>query len=147
MLKIAIGCDHGGLESKNYLVDALKKDGYEIIDVGTYTNESCHYPDFGIKVAELVRDKKANFGVVICTSGEGIMIAANKVKGIRCGLAYNDDVARLMRQHNDANIISFGAKFMTNDEILRRTKIFLKTEFEGGRHQNRVDIISNYERK
>ena len=84
--------------------------------------------------------------MVICTSGEGISIAANKVKGVRCGIAYNDDVARLMRQHNNANVISFGQAFMSLEDVLRRVDIFLNTEFEGGRHQTRVDMISNIDK-
>lgn len=147
MLRISIGCDHGGLEAKNIVVEKLKSQGYEVIDVGTYSLDSCHYPEFGIKVAELVANKSADYGVVICTSGEGIAIAANKVKGVRCGIAYNDEVARLMRQHNDANVISFGAKFMPVEDILRRIDIFLHTDFEGGRHQNRVQMIIDYENK
>ena len=147
MLRIAVGCDHGGLDAKDFLVKDLKEKGFEVIDVGTFSHDSCHYPEFGIKVAEQVRDFKADFGVVICTSGEGIAIAANKVKGIRCGIAYNDEVAKLMRQHNDANVIAFGAKFMTNEEIVRRTHLFLDTPFEGGRHQTRVQMITDYENK
>lgn len=147
MLRISIGCDHGGLEAKNIVVEKLKSQGYKVIDVGTYSLDSCHYPEFGIKAAELVANKSADFGVVICTSGEGIAIAANKVKGVRCGIAYNDEVARLMRQHNDANVISFGAKFMPVEDILRRIDIFLHTDFEGGRHQNRVQMIIDYENK
>ena len=85
---------------------------------------------------------ECDFGIVICTSGEGIMMAANKVPGVRCGLGYNDEVSRLMRQHNDANMIAFGAKFMTNEEVINRIKIFLNTNFEGGRHALRVDLIS-----
>ena len=146
MLKVSVGCDHGGLEYKNAIVEHLKQKGYEVIDVGTYTKDSCHYPEFGIKAAELVRDHKCDFGIVVCTSGEGIMMAANKVKGVRCGMGYNDDVARLMRQHNDANMIAFGQSFMNLDDVLRRVDIFLNTEQEGGRHSLRVDIIKNYEK-
>ena len=96
---------------------------------------------FGRQVAELVSEGKANYGVVICTSGEGIMMAANKVKGVRCGIGYNDEVASLMRQHNNANVISFGAKFMNKEDVLRRVDIFLTTDFEGGRHERRVNLI------
>ena len=144
-MKIAVGSDHGGLEYKNAIAAYLKEKGYEVVDVGTYSLDSCHYPLFGAEVARKVASGECRFGVVVCTSGEGISMAANKIKGVRCGIAYNDDVARLMRQHNDANVISFGQKFMDLNDVLRRVDIFLSTEFEGGRHQTRVDMISELE--
>lgn len=146
MLRIAIGSDHGGVDQKDEVVKYLKSKGYEVIDVGTNSHDSCHYPVFGAEVAKRVANKDCDFGIVICTSGEGICMAANKVKGIRCGIGYNDDVARLMRQHNDANVIAFGAKFMDTKDVLKRIDIFLSTEFEGGRHQTRVDMISDLEK-
>lgn len=146
MLRIAIGSDHGGVDQKDEVVKYLKSKGYEVIDVGTNSHDSCHYPVFGAEVAKRVANKDCDFGIVICTSGEGICMAANKVKGIRCGIGYNDDVARLMRQHNDANVIAFGAKFMDTKDVLKRIDIFLSTEFEGGRHQTRVDMISKLEK-
>ena len=145
MLKIAVGSDHGGLEYKNAIKEHLEKEGYIVIDVGTYTKDSCHYPIFGAEVAKKVSNKECDFGVVVCTSGEGISMAANKIKGVRCGIAYNDDVARLMRQHNNANVISFGQAFMELNDVIRRVDIFLNTKFEGGRHQTRVDLISKLE--
>ena len=138
---IAIGCDHGGYQRKEEVKEHLKEQGHEVIDCGTYSLDSCDYPLFGRQVAELVSEGKANYGVVVCTSGEGIMMAANKVKGVRCGLGYNDEVASLMRQHNNANVISFGAKFMNKEDVLRRVDIFLTTDFEGGRHERRVNLI------
>ena len=140
---IAIGCDHGGYQRKEEVKEHLQELGHEVVDCGTYSLDSCDYPLFGRQVAELVSEGKANYGVVICTSGEGIMMAANKVKGVRCGLGYNDEVASLMRQHNNANVISFGAKFMNKEDVLRRVDIFLTTEFEGGRHERRVNLIEN----
>ncbi len=145
-MKIAVGSDHGGLEYKNAIKEHLEKQGYEVIDVGTHTKDSCHYPLFGAEVAKRVASKECQYGVVVCTSGEGISMAANKIKGVRCGIAYNDDVARLMRQHNDANVISFGQAFMELDDVLRRVDIFLNTQFEGGRHQTRVELINNLEK-
>ncbi len=145
-MKISIGCDHGGFLVKEEVKTYLTSKGYEVVDVGTYNLDSCHYPLFGEAAARKVSSGECEFGVVICTSGEGIMMSANKVKGIRCGLAYNDDVARLMRQHNNANMIAFGAKFMDLEDIKNRLDIFLSTEFEGGRHQTRVDLISNIEK-
>lgn len=145
-MKISIGSDHGGYVAKEALKQHLKEEGYEIIDVGTNSLDSCNYAEFGLKAAELVSNGTCEYGIVICTSGEGISIAANKVHGIRCGLAYNDEVANLIRQHNDCNMIAFGAKFMEITDILHRTDIFLNTPFEGGRHNFRVDTIKNFEK-
>ena len=140
-MKIAIGSDHAGFLAKEEVIKFLKESGYEVEDVGTYSKDSCDYPIFGRKVGELVASKKCEYGVVICSSGEGIMMAANKVKGIRCGIAYNDQTAELLRQHNDANVISFGANFMDIEDIKRRLKIFLNTNFLGERHLRRVNLI------
>ena len=145
MLKISLGSDHGGFAYK----EAIKKhlEGkYEVIDVGTYSEDSCHYPEFGIKAARLVSSGECAFGILVCTSGEGIMMSANKVKGIRCGVGYNDDVSMYMRLHNDANMIAFGQKFMKLEDVLRRVDIFLNTKFEGGRHATRVQMIMDEEK-
>ena len=144
-MKISLGCDHGGFIAKEELKKYLENKRYEVFDVGTNSSDSCNYAEFGLKAAELVANKTCDFGVVICSSGEGISIAANKVCGVRCGIAYNDDVALLIRQHNDCNMVSFGAKFMSISDIIRRTDIFLNTSFEGGRHNARVDTIKNFE--
>ena len=146
-MKIAIGSDHGGLDYKEAIKKHLIECGHEVIDVGTNSYDSCHYPVYGIAVGKKVASNECDFGVVVCTSGEGIAIAANKVKGVRCGIAYNDDVARLMREHNNANVISFGQKFMELDDVLRRVDIFLSTPFAGGRHATRVDLITQEENK
>lgn len=138
---IAIGCDHGGYQRKEEAKKHLMSLGHKVIDCGTNSIDSCDYPIYGRQVAERVASGAADFGVVICTSGEGIMMAANKVKGVRCGIGYNDEVAALMRQHNNANVISFGAKFMNKEEVLHRIDIFLTTDFEGGRHERRVNLI------
>ena len=142
MLTIAIGSDHGGVDYKQKLIYHLGQLGYLVLDCGTYSEESVHYPIFGENVARCVASGCANFGVVICTSGEGIMMSANKVEGVRCGIGYNDEVSKLMRQHNDANVISFGQKFMSYEDVERRVHIFLETEFEGGRHQERVNLLN-----
>ncbi len=146
MLRIAIGSDHGGVDQKEVVIKHLKEKGYEVLDVGTNSHDSCHYPIYGAEVARHVANKDCDFGIVICTSGEGISMAANKIKGVRCGIGYNDEVSKLMRQHNNANVISFGAKFMKDEDVVRRVDIFLSTEFEGGRHQTRVDMISELEK-
>ncbi len=140
-MKIVLGSDHAGLEYKLAIKKHLEEKGYECEDVGTYSKESCDYPIYGKEAARKVASGEARFGVLVCSSGEGISIAANKVPGVRCGLAYNDDVARLMRQHNDANMIAFGQSFMELEDVLRRVDIFLSTEFEGGRHARRVSEI------
>ncbi len=140
-MKISIGSDHAGYAYKEEIKKYLSNKGYGVIDCGTNSLESCDYPEFGKEAARKVANKEADFGIVVCSSGEGISIAANKVKGIRCGLAYNDDVARLIRQHNNANMIGFGASFMKLEDVLRRIDIFLATPFEGGRHERRVNKI------
>ena len=145
-MKIAIGSDHGGYELKEGLKRYLASKGYDVIDVGTYSTESCNYPEFGAKCAKLVADGVCKYGIVVCTTGEGIIMAANKVKGVRAGLAYNVEVAKLMREHNDANVIGFGAKFTTLEEACERADAFLATEFAGGRHAIRVEMINSLEK-
>ena len=140
-MKIVIGSDHAGYAYKQEIKSFLKKKGISVIDVGTNSIESCDYPIFGREAAQKVANGDADFGILVCSSGEGIAIAANKIKGVRAGIAYNDDVARLMRQHNNANMIAFGATFMKLPDVLNRIEIFLKTPFEGGRHERRVKEI------
>lgn len=139
---VAVGNDHAGFKAKVELVKFLKENNIEVIDVGTNDENSCHYPVFGKMVAEKIVSKEADLGVVICSSGEGIAMSVNKVKGVRCGIGYNDDVSRLMREHNDAQVISFGANFMSVEDIKRRTMIFLNTKFSyGERHVIRVGML------
>lgn len=145
-MKIAIASDHGGFDRKEELKDYLVKKGLDVIDVGTYSKDSCHYPEFAVKCAELVSKGECQFGIIVCTSGEGVAIAANKIKGIRAGIGYNKTVSRLMREHNDANIITFGAKYMTLKQVIARTEAFLKAEFQGGRHAIRVKMIKDLEK-
>ena len=145
-MKIAIASDHGGYTLKEGLKEYLVSKGYDVVDVGTYSNASCHYPEFAIKCANLVKDGIATFGVVVCTTGEGVIMTANKIKGIRAGLAYNVDVARLMREHNDANVIGFGALFTSLDEAKERMDAFLNARFAGGRHAIRVQMIKDLEK-
>ncbi|MCR4879767.1 MAG: ribose 5-phosphate isomerase B [Bacilli bacterium] len=140
-MKIAIGCDHGGYELKEQLRRYLSNNGHEVIDCGTDSVESVHYPVFAKMVAKNVLNGKAERGILICTTGEGVSMTANRFKGIRCGLCYNDEVARLMRAHNDANIIAFGARFTPLEDAIKRVEIFLNTKFEGGRHQTRVEML------
>ncbi len=144
-IRVVLGNDHGGFEAKEVVKTHLINCGYDVIDVGTSSKESCNYAYFALEAAKKISSKEANFGILICNSGEGVSIAANKVKGVRCGIGYNDDVARLIRQHNDCNMISFGASFMSVEDILRRVDIFLHTSFEGGRHCLRVQTFIDYE--
>lgn len=142
-MKLSIACDHAGYNYKEEVKKYLENKGHQVVDCGTYSLESCDYPIFGKEAARKVANKEVDFGILICSSGEGIMIAANKVPGVRAGLAYNDDVARLIRQHNNANMIAFGANFMALEDVKRRIDIFLATEFEGGRHERRVNEIEH----
>lgn len=144
-MKIAIGNDRKGLQYKQIIKQWLILKGYEVVDVGTNEDVPCDYPIYGECVAKLVADGKCQRGIVICSSGVGISIAANKVNGIRCGVAYCDEVAELMRKHNDANIIAFGQSYMEIDDVKRRVDIFLKTEFLGSYHQKRIDLITQIE--
>jgi len=145
-MKISIACDHGGYDLKESLKKWLTDNNYEVIDYGTNSKDSCDYPDFGRLAAEAVRDKLVDKGIVICTTGIGMSIVANKVKGIRCALVSNTEGASLTRRHNDSNVLALGAKF-TDDALAKEiTKIWLETEFEGGRHQRRVDKIMDIEK-
>ena len=146
-MKFSIGCDHGGYEYKEELVKYLKELGHEVIDCGTYSTDSCNYPEFAFKAASLVGKGEADRGIVICRSGVGGSICANKVKGVRCVLAYNPRVAMLSREHNNANMIAFGADYFTLDEVKEMLNNFIKTEFAGGKHEVRVDMINKFENK
>lgn len=144
-MKISIGSDHGGLELKTALIAALTEDGHELLDFGTNSKDSVDYPDFGEAVAKAVVSGQADFGVAICTTGIGISISVNKVKGARGAVCHNEDAAEFTRRHNDANVICFGQKYDTPYMATKMARIFLKTEFEGGRHQRRVDKMSAIE--
>ncbi len=146
-MKLSFGCDHGGLELKNKIIEHVKGLGHEVIDCGTYTNDSCDYPEFGLKAATMVANKEVDLGILVCTTGEGIMMSANKVKGVRCAMGYCPEVAKLCREHNNANMIAFGQKFMDHDMVIKAVDNFLTTPFEGGRHERRVNIIVDYENK
>ena len=140
-MKISIGCDHGALELKNVLVAYLTKKGYEVKDFGTYTAESCDYPEFAEAAARAVASGECDKGIVLCTTGIGVSITANKVKGIRCALLSDVMSARLTRQHNDTNMMAIGAGVVGEMLALEIIDTWLGTEFEGGRHQRRVDKI------
>ncbi len=146
-MKIALGCDHGGFVLKNEIVTAIEKLGFEVVDFGTYSSESCDYPNFAFAAAESVSRGDCQMGVLICGTGQGIGIAANKVAGIRCGIASETFSAEMLRRHNDANMIAIGARVVGGGVAVRIVEAFLTTEFEGGRHQKRVDMINHYDQQ
>ena len=138
-MKIALGCDHGALALKNDLIPHLEKLGYEVKDFGTYTLDSCDYPDFAAPAAKAVASGECEKGIVLCTTGIGVSITANKVKGIRCALLSDVMSARMTRQHNDTNMMAIGAAVVGPMLALEIIDTWLGTEFEGGRHQRRID--------
>lgn len=144
-MKISIGSDHGGVDLKSAIVSSLKEDGHEVLDFGTNSHDSVDYPDFGERVAKAVVNGEADFGVAICTTGIGISISVNKVKGARGAVCHNEDAAEFCRRHNNANVICFGQKYDTPYMAAKMTRIFLATEFEGGRHERRVNKIAAIE--
>ena len=144
-MKIAIGCDHGALALKNTVKAHLEKKGYEVCDYGTYTLDSCDYPDFAEKAAKAVAAGECEKGIVLCTTGIGISIAANKVKGIRCAHCADSLQAEMTRRHNNANMMAIGAGFTGKNMAERMVEVFLSTEFEGGRHERRVNKMMELE--
>ena len=145
-MKIVIGSDHAGYEDKEKIKRQLDEMGVEYEDVGTNSAESVDYPIYAGKVAEKVANGEAERGILVCGSGNGMQIAANKVHGIRAALAWNEETARLARQHNDANVLSVPARMISPEEVSKVIKSYLEAEFEGGRHARRVDEISEMEK-
>jgi len=139
---IPIGCDHAGFELKELIVKQLKDKGYEVKDFGTYNTDSIDYPDYGHPVATMVEENPGTIGIIICGSGNGINMTVNKHQGIRSALCWTKEIATLARQHNDANIIALPARFISTELGLEMVEVFLSTEFEGGRHQIRVNKIA-----
>lgn len=144
-MKIAIGNDHAALELKNHIVDYLIREGHEVVNFGTDTPASTDYPIYGARVAHAVANGECERGVVICGTGIGISISANKVRGIRCALCSEPVSAKLTRQHNDANVLAMGARIIGPAMAEEIVHTFLTTEFEGGRHSRRVDLITKLE--
>jgi ribose 5-phosphate isomerase B len=141
-LPIGIGCDHAGFEYKTELVRFLNQKGYQVNDFGTYAADSVDYPDFAHPVASAVEKGEVAFGILLCGSANGVCITANKHQGVRAGLCWISDVARLVRQHNDANILGLPARFISVEQAKQMIDIFIETPFEGGRHANRVNKIA-----
>ena len=140
-MKIAIGSDHAGFAFKKTVIDWLEQNGYEFNDMGPYNEESVDYPDYARKVGEAVAGGLCDSGVLLCGTGIGVSISANKVKGIRAAVACNPEFATLARQHNNANIICFPARFTDKATIEKSLHNWFSTDFEGGRHQRRVNKI------
>lgn len=146
-MKIAIACDHGGLNLKNKIAVYLKEHGHEAVDFGTTTSDSCDYPDFACPAAEAVASGECERGIVVCSTGVGVAIVANKVPGVRCAHCHDSYCAEFTRRHNDANMLALGEKVLGEGYALEIVDIFLNTEFEGGRHKRRVDKITAIEKK
>ena len=145
-MKIALGADHGGFEYKNKISDLLKKEGYDVTDFGTYSKESCDYPVFAKKVAEAVSTGVCDRGILICGTGIGMSITANKFKGIRAALCSDTFSAKATREHNDSNILCMGERVIPFDKAEEITRIWLETEFYGEeRHIRRINQIKEYE--
>ncbi|MDG1778166.1 MAG: ribose 5-phosphate isomerase B [Flavobacteriaceae bacterium] len=142
-MKIAIGNDHAGTDYKFKIVSHLKSKNIEVINHGTDDNESVDYPDFVHPVAKDVERKEVDFGILLCGSANGVAMTANKYKNIRAGLCWNNEIVSLIKQHNNANILCIPARYTTEEEIITMVDTFINTDFEGGRHQRRVDKISS----
>ena len=144
-MKIAIGNDHTAVDLKNTISDYLKELGYEVINLGTDSRESCDYPIYGEKVGRAVADGEADLGIAICGTGVGISLAANKVKGIRACVCSEPYTAKLSRMHNNSNVLAFGARVVGDELAKMIVKEWLDAEFEGGRHERRVNMIMDIE--
>ena len=146
-MKIAVGCDHRGYALKERITTLLKDLGHEVVDLGTGSDESVDYPDFAFPVAEKVASGEVERGILVCGSGVGMSIAANKVRGVRAALCRTVDDARMTRMHNDSNVLTLGEKSMEDPEIDELVRVWLETEYEGERHQRRLDKITDYENR
>ena len=140
-MKIAIGNDHAGVEVKKNIEKLLSEKGYSVINKGYDGKESVDYPDYVHPVSLEVKEKKSQIGIIICGSGNGAAMTANKHKGVRAAICWSEEIAELARQHNDANIISIPSRFLSEEEIINIVEAFIKTDFEGGRHKKRIDKI------
>lgn len=140
-MKIALASDHAGLEMKSFIKNVLKGKKIEVLDLGTNDTTSVDYPIFADKLVETVLAHKVDLGILVCGTGIGISIRANRHKGIRAALLYSDEVAEMVKRHNNANVMVFGGRTMAKEDVTKRIDIFLNTEFEGGRHQKRIDML------
>jgi ribose 5-phosphate isomerase B len=140
-MKISIGCDHAGFSHKKPVIDFLNENGIDVVDHGTYSEDSVDYADFVHPVANDVENGESTLGIVICGSGNGVAMTANKHQGIRAALCWNEEIAILAKSHNNANVIAIPARFVSENVAVQMVKLFLETEFEGGRHQRRIEKI------
>ena len=138
---IPIASDHGGFDMKKYITDQLLSTGYDVKDFGTYSNESVDYPDFIHPLAKEINNGNYKLGIIICGSGNGAQMVANKYANVRAALCWSEEITKLARQHNNANILSLPGRFLEPEFAMKLVRIFLTTEFEGGRHQGRIDKI------
>ena len=145
-MKIAMAADHGGYELKNKLMSYLEEKGHSVTNLGTDTPESVDYPDYAKACCECVLSGAVDFGILVCGTGVGISIAANKINGIRCGLCPSPQIAALVKQHNNANVISLGGRFTDYDTAVKIVDSYMNASFEGGRHQNRINKITQLEK-
>ncbi len=139
---IPMACDHAGFELKEFLKSKFIERGFEVKDFGTYSSESCDYPDMIHPLAKAINEGEFEFGVIMCGSANGVSMTANKYPFVRCALCWKEEIARLAKQHNNANIIALPARFISQDEALNIFDAWFSTDFEGGRHQKRVDKIA-----
>ncbi|MBT6178824.1 MAG: ribose 5-phosphate isomerase B [Deltaproteobacteria bacterium] len=144
-VKITIGADHGGYLLKNLIVDHLKTNGHEVQDCGTHTSDSVDYPNFAKEVTSSITSETAELGILVCGSGIGMSMAANKVNGIRAALCFNAYMGRMTRAHNNANVLCLGERVLGSGTALDIVDAFVNTQFEGGRHQRRVDLVTELE--
>lgn len=140
-MKVAIACDHAGYETKQEVKEFLTSQGHEVVDYGTNSKESVDYPDFAHPLAESVEKGDCTFGITLCGSGNGINMVANKHQGVRSALCWTEEITQLARQHNDANVCSLPARFISKDQAVRFVDLFISTPFYGGRHQRRIEKI------
>ena len=144
---IALGCDHAGFVLKREIIEFLNSLGHKVIDCGCFSSQSCDYPDYAVPVANYVSKGKADRGVLICGTGMGMGIIANKIRGIRAAVCYSDETAKLASEHNKANVLCLGVRTSNADDMKRRIKIWLETQFAGDRDQKRLDKIRYFENK
>lgn len=142
MKTIAMGCDHAGFQLKTKLIDHLRANGYSVEDKGTYSEESTDYPDYAHAVSKAVENNEVDLGILLCGSGNGISMAANKHQGIRAALCWMPEIASLARLHNNANVLSIPARYVSDEQAIEILDTFLNTSFEGGRHERRVNKIA-----
>ncbi len=144
-MKIAVASDHAGYRLKEYIKEFLKREGYQVLDLGTNSPESVDYPDYAAKLAELVSKSRVDRGILICGTGIGMSIVANKFPGVRAALCWSEETAALSRRHNNANVLCLGGRVLKPEEAVRILKVWLSTEFEGGRHLRRIEKIRKIE--